>query len=231
MADSGAVEERPDPPATGWYPVPGNPEYQRYWNGTGWTSQRYWGLDPETTAQSLPAPDAELPGSIFPRTANEPRTSASLADASVHPAGSRQATEAGMPQEQFYSITAIVVPPVFIAFFAVVAITALPKRASMTVGIVAAILAVLSVLFFLQRPYVAKVWPDGSVIFKAVGLSKETTVSRISSIRLSTGGRGGSTWYFYFEGTRAGLGDIGGRQLARYVIERNPHVEYPRSRF
>lgn len=27
----------------GWYPIPEEPNYERYWDGTQWTSHRYWG--------------------------------------------------------------------------------------------------------------------------------------------------------------------------------------------
>jgi hypothetical protein len=34
------------PSARGWYPAPGQPGYQRFWDGQKWTSHRYWGVDP-----------------------------------------------------------------------------------------------------------------------------------------------------------------------------------------
>ncbi|HXZ62484.1 MAG TPA: DUF2510 domain-containing protein [Acidimicrobiales bacterium] len=40
----------------GWYPVPGEPNYQRYWDGREWTSRRYWGgggPEAETTRSTV----------------------------------------------------------------------------------------------------------------------------------------------------------------------------------
>jgi hypothetical protein len=94
-------------------------------------------------------------------------------------------------------------------------------------GIGAAAFVVLVALGFARRPYVASVRPDGTLTFKAFFGSTDTTLARVSRIALSTGGRGRSSWVFSFDGTTAVLGDLGGRALARYVIERNPAVEYP----
>jgi hypothetical protein len=79
----------------------------------------------------------------------------------------------------------------------------------------------------LRTPYVAIARPDRSLTFRAVTGSVTTSISRISRITLSTGARGGESWFFYFDGTRAKLADLGGRALARYVIDNNPAVEYP----
>ena len=39
-----STEERPgEVRAVGWYPVPDEPNYQRYWDGAAWTTHRYWG--------------------------------------------------------------------------------------------------------------------------------------------------------------------------------------------
>jgi hypothetical protein len=56
----------PPPPQRGWYPVPGNPNYQHFWDGQKWGTQRYWGgggaTDPSAPAgvlgpSGLPGPD------------------------------------------------------------------------------------------------------------------------------------------------------------------------------
>lgn len=39
MNSGNALPEPPSSPA-GWYPDPGQPETQRYWDGTAWTEQR-----------------------------------------------------------------------------------------------------------------------------------------------------------------------------------------------
>ena len=50
---------RPPPPQRGWYPVPGNPNYQHFWDGQKWGAQRYWGgggaTDPSAPAGVLGA--------------------------------------------------------------------------------------------------------------------------------------------------------------------------------
>jgi hypothetical protein len=128
-------------------------------------------------------------------------------------------------------VATIIAPPVFVVFFTLIAVSALPSRSGRAIGIVAAVLAILFAVTFSRRPYVAIVRPDGSLTFKALIGSTETAISRVSRISLRTGARGASSWIFEFDGTRALLGDIGGRGLARYVIERNPAVEHPVGRF
>lgn len=96
-------------------------------------------------------------------------------------------------------------------------------------GIAAAVFGLLLVAFLLRVPYVAIVSPDGTLTFKALTGSTTTQVSRINRITVYTGGRGGSTWYFYYDAGRARLGDVGGRALARYLISVNPAIDYPRS--
>jgi hypothetical protein len=60
------AEPPPPPPQRGWYPVPGNPNYQHFWDGQKWGTQRYWGgaggTDPGAPAgvlgaSGLPGPD------------------------------------------------------------------------------------------------------------------------------------------------------------------------------
>lgn len=43
MIEDGRGESVQEPREQGWYPVPGEPNYQRYWDGEQWTSHRYWG--------------------------------------------------------------------------------------------------------------------------------------------------------------------------------------------
>jgi hypothetical protein len=135
------------------------------------------------------------------------------------------------PHRRFYAVASIVAIPVFVGIFAVIARFALPDPSGRPIGIGAAVLALLFAVLFLRTPHVAIVSPDGSLTFKALTLTRETSVSRISRIGLSTGARGASSWTFQFDGSTARLGDIGGRALARYVIDRNPAVEYPVGRF
>ena len=58
MSD-GETTASPPPPQRGWYPVPGEPNYQHFWDGQKWVSQRYWGgagaTDPSPLAGTSPS--------------------------------------------------------------------------------------------------------------------------------------------------------------------------------
>jgi hypothetical protein len=209
-ADSGSP--RLAPPARGWYRIPDNPNYEHFWDGQKWTSQRYWGgvssegsespygPPPVAGSQVVSVPNSQEVGTTW----NAPP-----------PAG--QATE-----ERFYAVTTFIVPPVFIAFLALIAQAEIPHRATRVVGIGAVVFIVVFIVFLLRRPYAAIVRRNGSLTFKSLSGSKETTLSRVSRIGVITGSRGGGSWVFYFDGTRAVLGDIGGLRLKRYLIAYNP---------
>jgi hypothetical protein len=128
-------------------------------------------------------------------------------------------------------VATIIAPPILVGGFGLFGLAALSDPKGRPIGIVLTAVAVLVALLASRTPYVAIVRPDGSLTFKALIGSKETSVSRVSRMRLSTGARGASSWIFQFDGTSARLGDIGGKALARYVIDHNPSVEYPRGRF
>lgn len=215
MVDGDTAGPLPDPPKTGWYPVPNEPGYQRFWNGQSWSSQRYWGLGaPEYEA-------APPPAVAFAQTA----TSRDPGVPSAYAAPSQNEFGSGPPR-RFYAITTIVGAPIFICVLTVIALAAIPTRSGRTVGIIAAIVAALLVVIFIRRPFVATARPDGSITFRALLGSRQTTVSRISRIWIRTSGRGYSV-VFEFDGTRALLADLGGSALARYVVERNPRVDAP----
>jgi hypothetical protein len=233
----------PPPPGRGWYRVPDNPNYERFWDGQKWTSQRYWGggSTPARAAPHGPPSVAEfgLPptgpslrnqfeAAAPPQQRTNPNASQGLSARASH---SSQMLGGEAPPTRFYSVTTIIVPPVFVGFFALIAVSAIPDHAGRPIGIGAAVLAVLFSLIFSRKPYVAIVRYDGTLMFKALVGSKETAISRVTRIALRTGSRGASAWIFQFDGTTALLGDIGGKALARYVIERNPTVEYPVRRF
>jgi hypothetical protein len=152
-----------------------------------------------------------------------------------HPLEAAPSHAAGLggeePNRRFYAVLMIVGVPVFVGIFVMIARSALPDPAGRPIGIGAAALALLLALVFLRTPYVAIVSPDGSLTFKALTRTKETSISRISRIELSTGANGASSCIFQFDGSTARLSDIGGSALARYVIDRNPAVEYPVGRF
>jgi hypothetical protein len=127
-------------------------------------------------------------------------------------------------------VATIIGAPILVGVFGLLGLSALTAPTGRSAGIVLTTIAVVIGLFTSRTPYMATAGPDGSLAFKALLGSKETNVSRISRIYLHSGGRA-SSWVFQFDGTAAKLGDIGGKALARYVIERNPSVDYPRRRF
>jgi len=197
VVDGDTAGPLPDPPKTGWYPVPNEPGYQRFWDGHSWGSQRYWGIG---------ASDYEA----------APPPAVTFAEPGIQPG----------PPRRFYAITTIVAAPIFILVLTVIALAAIPTRGGRTVGIIAAIGAALFLVTFIRRPFVATARPDGSIMFRALLGSTQTTVSRISRIWIRSSGRGYSV-VFEFDGTRALLADLGGSALARYVVERNPRVDAP----
>lgn len=215
MDTGGSEESHPPPPTPGWYPVPNEPTYERYWDGQRWTTQRYWGL----TA----GPSTGPPGGALPPPPPPPR--------SAPPVGPGLRSAVVAAPRRFYAFTTLIVPPIFVFVCVLVAVAELPSHAGRVAGILAAVLAVLLLILFLRRPYVAEASPDGSIVFRAIAGSKVTTVSRITRIGLTTGGRAGSSWVFHFDDTKAVMGDIGGKGLARYVIECNPDVPHPRPLF
>jgi hypothetical protein len=131
------------------------------------------------------------------------------------------------PTRRFYAVATMIAVPVFFVIFAMIARFALPDPAGRPVGIGAAVLALLFAVLFVRIPYVAIVSPDGSLTFKALTRTQETSVSRISRIGLSTGARGASSWIFQFDGSTARLGDIGGRALALYLVNLDPTIDAP----
>jgi hypothetical protein len=232
VSDSDSVPSHPAPPARGWYRIPDNPNYEQFWDGQKWASQRYWGgASSGTTGTSHSFGPPPVAGTRLPEIPTPEETERTW---NVGPSAQRPFSSPDQggraSQVRFYAITTIIVPPVFVLFFTLIAVSAIPNHSGRAVGIVAAVLAVLFVVLFSRRPYVAIVRPDGSLTFKALVGSKETAISRISRIGLRTGTRGAASWIFYFDGTTAPLGDIGGRALARYVTARDPTVEHPVSR-
>ena len=221
-SESDSASSSPPPPQRGWYRIPDNPNYEHFWDGQNWTSQRYWGgAGTPTSASPSVAPPAAGPQLQQPA---EPTWRGG-------PPARHPDNPSGYAPARVYSVTAMIVPPVFVVFLTLVAAASISHQASRVLGIGAAVLAVLMAVFWVRRPYVAIVRPDGSLTFKALLVSKETTISRVSRIGLSTGGRGGSSWIFHFDGTRASLGDIGGKALMRYVVNCNPDIEHPHRLF
>ena len=95
------------------------------------------------------------------------------------------------------------------------------------IGVVFLAVALGAAVMALRVPYVAIAGSDGSLTFKALTRTVTTSLSHVERITRRSGGRSGSTWVFYFDGTRAQLNNRSGRTLAEYVVDHNPQVEYP----
>jgi hypothetical protein len=132
-------------------------------------------------------------------------------------------------EQRFYAPEVLVVFPVFTFVFGFIAVSVLSAAGPRPVGIGFLAVAVLAALGGLRVPYVAIARPDGSLSFKAVTRTVTTSLSHVVQIARRSGGRGGTTWIFSFDGTRAQLNNRGGRMLAGYVVDHNPRVGYPPS--
>jgi hypothetical protein len=68
---------RPPASGRGWYPVPDNPNYQRFWNGQSWSSERYeGGAGPHPSGRRVAMPEIQTDASHPP--AGTPRTASSV---------------------------------------------------------------------------------------------------------------------------------------------------------
>ena len=130
-------------------------------------------------------------------------------------------------EKRFYAVAQIIAVPVFASFSTIVAVNAIPDSGARILGIGAAIFGLLIVTMGIRYPYVASVAPDGTLTFKALSGSTTTTASSVRRISVRTSGRGGSTWYFDYGTGRAHLSDLGGRALARYLVQCNPGIDCP----
>jgi hypothetical protein len=139
-------------------------------------------------------------------------------------------TEVNDPTDQrFNSLSVLVAFPLFALIAVSIAQPILSSSGQREIGFVFVALAVFATVAALRVPYVAIVRSDGSLTFKALTRTVTTNLSRVERITRSSGARGGTTWIFYFDGTRAQLNNRSGRALAGYVVQHNPRVEYPSS--
>ena len=129
--------------------------------------------------------------------------------------------------QRFSAFSVVAAFPVALIFGGV-AVSAL-SAGQAVIGVVFAAITVGICLVGLRIPYVAIVGPDGSLNFKALTRTVTTHLSHVQRITRTSGGRGGSSWIFYFDGTRAQLNNRSGRMLAAYVVDHNPRVDYPAS--
>jgi hypothetical protein len=148
--------------------------------------------------------------------------------AMLNPETQRSLTPAGWsnPVEQCFSA-----PSVFAAFpvafvFGCVAVSLL-SAGQRPIGVIFLVVAVGAAVMGLRVPYVAIAGSDGSLTFKALTRTIRTDLSHVERITHASGARGGSTWVFYFDETRAQLNNRSGRTLAEFVVDHNPDVEYP----
>ncbi len=130
-------------------------------------------------------------------------------------------------EQRFNSFSVFAAFPVALVFGGIA--ESLVSSGQIPIGIVFAAVAIGSALIGLRIPYVAIARPDRSLTFKSLTRTISTNLSHVERITRQSGGRGGSSWVFYFDGTRAQLNNRSGRILAGYVVDRNPHVEYPPS--
>jgi hypothetical protein len=115
--------------------------------------------------------------------------------------------------------------PIFVIVFGWLGVFALTHGGTQA-GIFFVISSLAIAVLGLRTPYVAIVRPDGSLTFRAVTHSITTTTASIRCITIQ-GGRAAHC-VFHFDGRAAGLGDFGGSNLARYLLERDPTIEAPR---
>jgi len=132
------------------------------------------------------------------------------------------------PVEQRFSSLSVFAAFPFALIFGSIAVS-LVSTGHPPIGIIFLAFAVAVAIMALRVPYVAIALPDGSLTFKALTRSVTTNLSHVERIVHRSGGRGGSSWVFYFDGTRAQLNNWAGRTLAGYVVDHNPQVEYPPS--
>jgi hypothetical protein len=199
------------PQERGWYPVPDNPNYQRFWTGRSWTEERYWGGAAEQSNSPVSDRGPDDAKFVPPTNWRQPSTATT----------SRWDTGAAGELQKYYALQLIFGAPVFLLVAALFMISAGPP------GVLFGLLfAVLVALIATRTSYLAIVHSDGSLTFKSLIGSKNTNVSRVTRIAFGRN-RGGASWTFEFDGTKAQLVGNAGKALARCVISSNPGVEYP----
>jgi len=130
-------------------------------------------------------------------------------------------------EQRFSSLSVFAAFP-FALIFGSIAVSLL-SHGQRPIGVIFLAFAVGVAVMALRVPYVAIARPDGSLTFTALTRSVPTNLSHVERIAHRSGGRSGSSWVFYFDGTRAQLNNWGGRALAGYVVDHNPQVAYPPS--
>jgi hypothetical protein len=119
----------------------------------------------------------------------------------------------------------VVGAPIFVAGWGGLGLIALTHGGTQAGAFLCSVALIIAVITAFQ-PYSATVRPDGSLTFKALLRTITTTldsVYRISIVR----GRGRS-YVFHFNGQKASLGMFGGRDLALYLVERDPTIDHPK---
>jgi hypothetical protein len=126
----------------------------------------------------------------------------------------------------YYAVEPIVCYPIFIALSALIALLAVLGLVGRTVGIGAAAFGTFLVFFGLRASLRATVDPDGTLTFTSLTGSVTTNIASVTRIAIVTAGRT-SAVAFDFDGRRVEFGNIGGRGLARYIIQRRPDIPHP----
>ncbi len=131
------------------------------------------------------------------------------------------------PGQRFYAVEMFVVLPIFLGFCALMAQVELPYPPGRPVGIAAVLFGVVLVAYGVRAYYVAAIAPDGTLTFTALTRHTSTSVAEVSRIEKRAGGRGGASWLFSFNGTRAVVDGLGGRALARSIVAHYPEIPHP----
>jgi hypothetical protein len=132
------------------------------------------------------------------------------------------------PVEQRFSDLSVFAAFVVALVFGSIAIS-LVSSGHIPIGVLFLAVVVMATLIGVRVPYVTVASSDGTLTFNALTRTVTTNVSQVERISHKSGGRGGSMWIFYFDGTRAQLNNRGGRTLADYVVGHNPRVDCPPS--
>jgi hypothetical protein len=127
-------------------------------------------------------------------------------------------------REQRFWYEMLVIAPLFLAVWGLFAFAALTGGGTQ-IGVFLAIVWLVIAVLLLRQPYVAIVRPDGSLTFRALTRTINTTTSDVSRISI-TAGRG-RMYVFHFGDRSASLGGFGGKRLTQFLVERNPGIQAP----
>lgn len=177
--------------------------------------------DAQSSARLGTLPDAWVGRGARPRTVAE-RARSCQAHLVTDGSGARAPVD--RIERRFWAELTILAAPIFLSMTGVGAVLVLTHGETL-LGTFVAIIWLVAAAATLREPYVAILGPDGSLTFKALTLTITTTAESVHRVRM----RGRSAGFaFDFDNRRAVLGEVGGRELARYLLERNPTIQVPK---